>query len=588
MLAIKQRPYEDVLSLKQVETDPVLYRILVSRGIKTVEDINCNLRDLFHYKDLKDIEKASDILADAVLGKKKILISGDYDVDGVTGTALGVHFFRDLGLDNIIYHVPSRYEEGYGLSEEIVDFAIENNVEILLTVDNGISCSEVVTYAKEKGLTVIITDHHEVVEFPKDADACVDPKREDCQFASKNLSGVGVLFYVLLAVRAKLNEKNFFANRPIVDIKKYLDFVATGTIGDVVELDANNRRLVKGGLKLMHQGQAHVGLAAIFDVVKRNICQVNSRNLAFELCPRINASGRLPSEKNYALECLLANNYEEALEYAKTLDNFNRRRVDYENAFIEEAKQIAQKDPQEHVVCVMSKSWLVGLVGIVSGRLKDLYNKPCAVFACKGKDFAESDKCTELTASIRSVPAVNILHVLTKIDSENPGLIIRYGGHAMAAGVRILCENYEKFRAVFDQEVALAPLNAENCVYTDGELPSSYFGNVDFARSLERLGPYGHGFEEPCFDGIFNVAEVKPLGESNLRFVLLGYGGFLRPVCFKATEEQRALKVGQRVRVVYTVSVNRYKGKETFEAKISLIEAIEQKYKSIDDLLFKD
>ncbi|MGN1282118.1 MAG: single-stranded-DNA-specific exonuclease RecJ [Succinivibrio sp.] len=547
-------------------SDPVIRQILARRGIKSLSDVECALCDILHYRDLHDISKASSIIADAIEAGDPILVAGDYDVDGITGTALGVRGLKDLGAKDVTYYVPSRYEGGYGVSPQAIDSAIEHGVRLILTVDNGVSCRESIDYAKSKGLKVVITDHHETPECLPDADAIVDPKLPDDVFPSKNLCGAGVLFYVLVAVRACLKGRGFFEGKPFPKIGRFLDLVALGTIGDVMVLDPNNRKLVKFGFEKIRNGECLVGIKALAASCRVDLSSINATSIAFDLCPRLNAPGRIKLENNPAVALMLTDDDTEASIIARELEMCNRRRGDYERVFLKEACEDANLQSGNSAIVLYRPNWLVGLGGLIASRIKEKFSVPCFVFSGEGE---------ELSGSARSVPGFSIVKILQSLSEKSPDLLIRYGGHAMAAGASIRRSNFEKFKELFNQvakECLGQPSDEE--LISDGSLPSNYV-TIGFARDLESYGPWGNGFEEPCFDGIYTVEDTYLVANRHLRFKLRNEdGSCMNAIKLRANTAERQIKQGDRVSAAYTVGVNHYMGSQRLEIKIISIQPV--------------
>jgi len=563
---IVRRDFVDDSHLENYISDPVIRQILAKRGIKTEQDITCQLSDIYHYKDLHDIEKASSIIADAIIRQDPILVAGDYDVDGITGTALGVRALKDLGAGAVSYYVPSRYEGGYGVSSEAVDKAIEQGVKLLLTVDNGVSCKESIDYAKSRGLKVVITDHHETPENLPNADAIVDPKLPTDEFPSKNLCGAGVLFYVLVATRARLRELDYYKGRPIPRIGRFLDLVALGTIGDVMQLDANNRKLVKYGFERIRRGECLVGIKALATSCRVDLPSINSVSIAFDLCPRLNAPGRIKLENNPAVSLMLTDDETDASIIARELEMCNKRRGDYERVFLKEACEDAQKQAGNSAIVLYRPNWLVGLGGLIASRIKEKFSVPCFVFSGDGE---------ELSGSARSVPGFSIVKILQALSEKSPDLLIRFGGHAMAAGASITRENFEKFKMLFNQ-IAKENLGSphEDEILSDGELSPNYI-NISFAQDLESYSPWGNGFEEPCFDGEFTVEDVTLVGNRHLRFSLRSDdGSSMSAIKLRATPNERSIVRNMRVQAVYNVGINHYMGSQRLEIKVLAIEPV--------------
>ncbi len=546
--------------------DPILRQVLVSRGVTSDKDLDPDLALLLHYRDLKDINAASERIAAAVINKEIVMVCGDYDVDGLTGTALGVLCLKAFGLEKVLFDVPSRYDGGYGLSSKMIDKAKDNGATLIITVDNGIGCHESALYAKEKGIDLVITDHHESLGTLPEALAVVDPKRQDCSFASKNLCGVGVLFYVLIAVRAVLIEKGYYPSRSDAPcMGQFLDLVAIGTIGDVVNLDANNRRLVKAGLQRMQRQNAQIGVKALAEVSRIDMEKIDPIAIAFDLCPRLNAAGRLKLDDNPALLCLLCDDYDKALSLAVKLDFCNRRRSDFEKVMLVEAKEDALLQANDNALVLYRSSWLSGISGLIAGRLKEQYQKPCFVFA------GDTDS---VTGSARSVPGFSIVGALNRINEEAPDLLLRYGGHSMAAGATLKVSDLKRFKDLLNKEAMTLLDKDEQEVLSDGCLPEPYLKDLNFALALESCGPWGQGFPEPVFDGVFYIEEARVLANRHVRFRLRSDNTVFSAIRFRASVYEKNLLPGIEVKAAFSVGVDRYFANERVEIKIEYIEPV--------------
>ena len=546
--------------------DPILRQVLVSRGVTSDKDLDPDLAFLLHYRDLKDINAASERIAAAVINKEIVMVCGDYDVDGLTGTALGVLCLKAFGLEKVLFDVPSRYDGGYGLSSKMIDKAKDNGATLIITVDNGIGCHESALYAKEKGIDLVITDHHESLGTLPEALAVVDPKRQDCSFASKNLCGVGVLFYVLIAVRAVLIEKGYYPSRSDAPcMGQFLDLVAIGTIGDVVNLDANNRRLVKAGLQRMQRQNAQIGVKALAEVSRIDMEKIDPIAIAFDLCPRLNAAGRLKLDDNPALLCLLCDDYDKALSLAVKLDFCNRRRSDFEKVMLAEAKEDALLQANDNALVLYRSSWLSGISGLIAGRLKEQYQKPCFVFA------GDTDS---VTGSARSVPGFSIVGALNRINEEAPDLLLRYGGHSMAAGATLKVADLKRFKDLLNKEAMTLLDKDEQEVLSDGCLPDPYLKDLNFALALESCGPWGQGFPEPVFDGVFYIEEARVLANRHVRFRLRSDNTVFSAIRFRASVYEKNLIPGIEVKAAFSVGVDRYFANERVEIKIEYIEPV--------------
>lgn len=563
----------DDAHLEAYVENPVLRQILASRGVRDAVELKCALADLLHYASLKNIDKAAEVIAAAVREGEPILVAGDYDVDGLTGTALGVKILRAFGAAKVSFSVPSRYEGGYGLSEEVVQRAISEGVKLIITVDNGISCHQAAQSALKAGIKLVITDHHECQSTLPQAQAIVDPKQSGDQFPSSNLCGAGVLFYVLCAVRAALRESGWFERRSLPKLSDFLDLVALGTIGDVVPLDANNRRLVKNGLTQIRQGRAQQGILALARICRLSLPALTAHDVAFAMCPRLNAPGRLKLQgANPAIELLLCDDAQRALELAQSLDMCNRRRGDFERVALREALTAAKTQLGKQVVVLYGPQWLTGILGLIAGRVREQLNLPVFVFS--GAD----EEGSELQGSGRSVPGCSLSDILGELDEENPTLLVRYGGHAMAAGVSLLRENLELFDELLCEKVAKAPRCGDDELYTDGELPESC-RNLEFACELEEAGPWGSAFPEPVFDGTFVIRSAYLMtGRQGGKLLRLGLytpsGASMQAVMYRASDEFADLKEGMTVRLAYVLSVDRYMRNQRLEIVIKELERV--------------
>ena len=538
---------------------PVLRRVYAARGVAAT-DLSLELKQLLPPSTLKGIDVASALLQQALEQNLRIVIAGDYDADGATSTALAVLALRAMGATSVSYVVPDRFRMGYGLSPALAELAAQQKAQLLVTVDNGIASVAGVARAKELGMQVLITDHHlPGPELPA-ADAIVNPNQPGCPFPSKHLAGVGVMFYVLLALRARLREIGWFATRPEVNLADYLDLVAVGTVADVVRLDYNNRVLVQQGLLRIRAGRARPGLQALLQVAGRNATQISSTDLGFVLGPRINAAGRL-DDMRIGIECLLSSNMQDALQRARQLDAFNRERREIETQMKDTALMHIEADGSATGVCLFDPDWHEGVVGLVASRIKEKLHRP--VFA-----FARATEGGMLKGSGRSIAGLHLRDALATVDARHPGLIERFGGHAMAAGLSLPEANYEIFCEAFDQ-VCTESLDAtqlEQVLETDGELGATEL-NLDAAHALEQAGPWGQGFQEPVFEGQFQVVDARVVGESqtHVRYRLRGNTGDLVAMHFGGIE---GLRRSGTVNATYRLSINRWQGSETLNLMI--------------------
>lgn len=557
---LRRRPPGDPDALP-ASLAPVLRRILAARGVGA-EALSLELRDLLPPAGLKGVAEAATLLADAIARGEPLVIAGDYDADGATGTALAVLGLRALGAREVHYVVPDRFRMGYGLSPALAELAAATGARVLVTVDSGIASVAGVARARELGLRVVVTDHHLAGSELPAADVIVDPNQPGCTFASKHLAGVGVMFYVLLALRAVLRERGAFAARAEPNLSEFLDLVAVGTVADVVRLDRNNRILVEQGLRRLRAGRARPGLLALLQVAGREPARLCAQDLGFTLGPRINAAGRLDDIRT-GIDCLLAPDLASALPLARTLDQFNRSRREIEAQMREDALELMADDPSVGV-CLYREDWHEGVVGIVAGRMKERLHRP--VFA-----FARAQEGGLLKGSGRSIPGFHLRDALVAIDARAPGLIERFGGHAMAAGLSLRETELPEFRAHFDAHcrASLDAAALEHCLETDGELGAGEL-SLETAQLLETAGPWGQGFPEPLFEGVFEVVDARPVGAdgAHVKYRLRHAGLLLSAIDFNGAER---LASGGVVHCAYRLAVNRYQGRESVDLQLQTL-----------------
>lgn len=504
------------------EMHPLLRRVYGQRGVTGPEEVELGLAKLAPPESLKGIDKAVELLLAALRGQWKILLVGDFDADGATSCVLALDALHGFGFDHLDYIVPNRFEYGYGLTPAIVELARARNPDLLITVDNGISSLDGVAAASDAGLKVLITDHHLPAAQLPTADAIVNPNQPGCAFPAKNTAGVGVIFYVMLALRRRLREMNWFGNEgpPEPNLAGLLDLVAIGTIADVVSLDRNNRILVHEGLRRIRAGRARPGVRALLKVAGRNYANAVAADLAFGVAPRLNAAGRL-TDMSTGIECLLAEDERSAGELAGALDEINRERREIQAEMDEQATGLVAQfmaSPQELPagLCLYEPGWHQGVVGIVASRIKDRLHRPVIAFAANGENAQG-----ELKGSGRSIRGFHMRDALDAIASRHPGLVTRFGGHAMAAGLSLEADRIEEFRAAFAEEAArqLEPGQLEAKLFSDGQLEPQWF-SLEVAQMLRNAGPWGKDFPEPVFDGRFRIRRRQPLKEKHLRMTL--------------------------------------------------------------------
>lgn len=572
---IKQRDCPVNEQLASSDLSPLLQRVYANRGITDAEQLTLALKNLHSPYTLKDIDHAVNILLTALNKHQRIIIVGDYDADGATSTALALRALRQLNA-NVDYIVPSRFEYGYGLTPEIVDVCIQQSAQLIITVDNGISSHAGAQHAKDHAIKLIITDHHLPATQLPAADAIINPNQTGDNFPSKSIAGVGVMFYLLIALRAKLRELDWFVEQNIepLDIVQWLDIVALGTIADVVALDQNNRILVEHGLRRIRAGKANVGISALLSVANVDYTRVLASDLAFQVGPRINAAGRL-EDMSIGIECLLTDHIDTASQLATTLHELNLTRREIEAEMQQQALQsLAQLDKidvtqaSEIGLCVYQSGWHEGVVGILASRLKEKYFRPTIAFA--GSDGQQ------LKGSARSIPGLHIRDVLATIDSRYPDLINKFGGHAMAAGLSIQENNYQTFKVAFN-EVLSSCVNTDDLqqqVVSDGELLSEQL-TLEVAREIRHAGPWGQGFATPIFDGCFKVVDQRVVGHKHLKMSLQveNSSTILDAILFNYADSGWQSRAAL-VRAAYELDVNYFRGVETAQLLIKHIEVI--------------
>lgn len=532
----------------------LLRRIYAGRGIVDEAQLDRSLGALLVPDGLPDIDKAAQRLADAVQHQEKILIVGDFDADGATAVTLCVSVLHDFGASPVEYLVPNRFEFGYGLSEEIVDLANMHTPKLIVTVDNGVSSVAGVRRANELGIDVIVTDHHlPGAELPA-AYAIVNPNLPGAEFSSKAMAGVGVAYYLLGSLRGELRKRGWFEGaRAEPNLARYLDLVALGTVADVVPLDTNNRILVHQGVQRMRAGRCLPGIKAIAEIAKRPLATLSAQDLGFALGPRLNAAGRL-EDMSLGIKCLLAPDLPSARKIATALDRLNKTRRELEQDMVSDAELILAEDQADNDrigLTVYHETFHQGVVGIVAGRLRERFNKPVIAFADAG-DAAPD----ELKGSARSIVDLHIRDVLDWIAASHPGLLIKFGGHAMAAGLSIKRAHLQRFGVIFDKAVQQFTnqdmLRAS--LITDGSLDTSDL-SIETAQVLANGGPWGSGFPEPSFVGEFQVISQRVVGEHHLKLVLKTDDRVIDAIAFRQAPVAGDVT---RVKIVYRLSVNDY------------------------------
>src|SRR5690554_2198512 len=551
------------------ELPPLLTRLYAARGVQSAAELDRSLRSLLPVSLFKGMDQAVQVLRTALEQRQSILIVGDFDCDGATASAVAVLGLRALGAAQVDYLVPNRFEYGYGLTPEIVEVALTRQPDVLVTVDNGISSVEGVAAARAAGLKVVVTDHHLPAEQLPAADAIVNPSQPGCDFPCKAIASVGVIFYVLMALRTALRDSGWFnAQRPEPNLAELLDLVALGTVADVVPLDANNRILVHQGLARIRAGRCRAGIRALLEVARRPAERLVSTDLGFIIGPRLNAAGRL-DDMSLGIECLLTDDESLAREMASELDGFNRDRKSIEQDMQKQAlAMLDATDLQEadlpFGLCLFDAEWHQGVIGILASRMKERYHRPVIAFADAGEG--------ELKGSARSIPGLHIRDALDAVAAAHPELISKFGGHAMAAGLTIQSANYEAFAQAFDAEVR-RQLTAEDLtgrIYSDGRLAADEF-DMQLAQQLRHAGPWGQRFPEPLFHGDFKILSQRLVGEKHLKLVLQSDQGApsVDAIAFNIDLDIWPNASIQTAQVAYTLDVNEFRGNESLQLIVS-------------------
>ena len=567
-MRIEPRPLPETLPfLGEIPT--LLTRLYAARGVQSQAELDKSLARLIPYQQLKGIDAAVDLLVVALEQRQRILIVGDFDADGATASTVGMLGLRLLGAAHVDYLVPNRFEYGYGLTPEIVEVALTRTPQLLITVDNGISSIEGVAAAKKAGLNVLVTDHHLPGSELPAADAIVNPNQPGCEFPSKALAGVGVIFYVLIALRARLNSLGWYQNSKAPNIAELLDLVALGSVADVVPLDANNRILVHQGLERIRAGRARPGLKAILEVAKRDHTRITSTDLGFILGPRLNAAGRL-DDMSLGIECLLTDDANAARDMAVQLDEMNQDRKSIEQGMQREALAQLKDLTVENLpfgLCLFDPQWHQGVIGILASRLKERYFRPTFAFADAGDGM--------LKGSGRSVPGFHIRDALSVVAAQHPELISKYGGHAMAAGLTLPEANFPLFSQAFDAEVRrqLCEDDLTGRMLSDGSLAVEEF-HLELARALRNAGPWGQHFPEPLFHGVFQLVEQRIVGERHLKVVLKTECGSVKldGIAFGIDRDVWPNPTIRWVELAYKLDLNEFRGNETVQLMIAHIE----------------
>jgi single-stranded-DNA-specific exonuclease len=542
---------------------PVLARLYAARKVTTPTQLEYGLKHLLSYQDLTGIDVAIDLLVTALQQQQRVLVVGDFDVDGATSTTLALEALRMFGLEQVDYLVPNRFKYGYGLTPEIVAVAAESRPDLIITVDNGISSLAGVAAANERGIQVLITDHHLAGASLPVAAAIVNPNQPDDRFGSKALPGVGVIFYVMLALRARLRELDWFTAAEEPNLASLLDLVALGTVADVVPFDYNNRILVAQGMARVRAGHCRPGIRALLEVAGRDPTRLVTTDFGFCVAPRINAAGRL-EDMSVGIECLLTQDMGRARQLASQLDRLNRERRGIEDEMKQQALELIDgmqlEDESLPVgLCLYDEQWHEGVVGIVASRLKDRLHRPVIAFARTGSG--------EIKGSARSVKGVHIRDALDAVAAHHPELISRFGGHAMAAGLSLPEANFSAFASAFDEEVRrhLDDDQLQGVLLSDGPLTAEEM-DLELAEQIRAGGPWGQGFEEPLFHGEFEILERRIVGEHHLKLSLRPPHArrVLDAIAFHATDADWPAGTA-RLEAAYRLDVNEFRGQRSVQ-----------------------
>ncbi|ECJ4505052.1 single-stranded-DNA-specific exonuclease RecJ [Salmonella enterica subsp. salamae] len=562
---LRRREADETAELP-ADLPPLLRRLYASRGVRSARELERSVKGMLPWQQLSGIDNAVEILYNAFREGIRIIVVGDFDADGATSTALSVLGMRALGCDNISYLVPNRFEDGYGLSPEVVDQAKARGAQLIVTVDNGISSHAGVAHAKTLGIPVIVTDHHLPGDTLPDADAIINPNLRDCEFPSKSLAGVGVAFYLMLALRTFLRDKGWFDERGIAppNLAELLDLVALGTVADVVPLDANNRILTWQGLSRIRAGKCRPGIKALLEISNRDPQQLAASDLGFALGPRLNAAGRL-DDMSVGVALLLCDNIGEARVLASELDALNQTRKEIEQGMQAEALILCEKLERSSEtlpggLAMYHPEWHQGVVGILASRIKERFHRPVIAFAPAGDGT--------LKGSGRSIQGLHMRDALERLDTLYPDLMIKFGGHAMAAGLSLDEHKFEQFQQRFGELVTewLDPALLQGEVISDGPLSAAEM-SMEVAQLLRDAGPWGQMFPEPLFDGRFRLLQQRLVGERHLKVMVepVGGGPLLDGIAFNIDTTCWPDNGVREVELAYKLDINEFRGNRSLQ-----------------------
>ncbi|ECG0814028.1 single-stranded-DNA-specific exonuclease RecJ [Salmonella enterica] len=562
---LRRREADETAELP-ADLPPLLRRLYASRGVRSARELERSVKGMLPWQQLSGIDNAVEILYNAFREGTRIIVVGDFDADGATSTALSVLGMRALGCDNISYLVPNRFEDGYGLSPEVVDQAKARGAQLIVTVDNGISSHAGVAHAKTLGIPVIVTDHHLPGDTLPDAEAIINPNLRDCEFPSKSLAGVGVAFYLMLALRTFLRDKGWFDERNIAppNLAELLDLVALGTVADVVPLDANNRILTWQGLSRIRAGKCRPGIKALLEISNRDPQQLAASDLGFALGPRLNAAGRL-DDMSVGVALLLCDNLGEARVLASELDALNQTRKEIEQGMQAEALILCEKLERSSEtlpggLAMYHPEWHQGVVGILASRIKERFHRPVIAFAPAGDGT--------LKGSGRSIQGLHMRDALERLDTLYPDLMIKFGGHAMAAGLSLEEHKFEQFQQRFGELVTewLDPALLQGEVISDGPLSAAEI-SMEVAQLLRDAGPWGQMFPEPLFDGRFRLLQQRLVGERHLKVMVepVGGGPLLDGIAFNIDTTCWPDNGVREVELAYKLDINEFRGNRSLQ-----------------------
>ncbi|MGU3415123.1 single-stranded-DNA-specific exonuclease RecJ [Enterobacteriaceae bacterium C34A] len=562
----------DLSAQLPADLPPLLQRLYASRGVMSAADLERSVKGMLPWQQLSGVEKAVEILHNALREGLRIVVVGDFDADGATSTALSVLGLRQLGCSNVTYLVPNRFEDGYGLSPEVVDQAHARGAQLIMTVDNGISSHAGVERAHTLGIPVLVTDHHLPGDTLPAAEAIINPNLRDCDFPSKSLAGVGVAFYLMLALRTHLRDKGWFEAQGIAipNLAELLDLVALGTVADVVPLDANNRILTWQGLSRIRAGKCRPGIKALLEVSNRDAQKLAASDLGFALGPRLNAAGRL-DDMSVGVALLLSDNLGEARQLANELDALNQTRKEIEQGMQAEALTLCEKLERSSEtlpggLAMYHPEWHQGVVGILASRIKERFHRPVIAFAPAGDGT--------LKGSGRSIQGLHMRDALERLDTLYPGMMIKFGGHAMAAGLSLEEAQFEAFQQRFGELVTewLDPALLQGEVVSDGPLSPSEM-TIETAQMLRDAGPWGQMFPEPLFDGRFKLLQQRLVGERHLKVMVepVGGGPLLDGIAFNVDTTCWPDNGVREVELAYKLDINEFRGNRSLQLIIDNI-----------------